>query len=146
MKEIILSLLVLITLSSHADEQMMNMPGMGQMPEEHSGHQDTPAPSSAPKTQTNSETPKTEAPSVRRSPPQLTPDPEVPPAPRMTSRRSAVPEGVGQTTQKCDEPCLGCAPRDRCQNTMGSDTNRDTNKTNQTDSNTDGQSTRVSPQ
>lgn len=142
MKTLLIGLLVFVSLNAFSDDQMMNMPGMGPMPQDHSEHQVSPVPATA----APSTSPQVEGTRPQRVPPTLTPDPErIQPA-AQASRRSVVIEKVGQVNQKCDEPCLECGHNSGCQNTRGSDTERDTNETSRPSRNSNQTGTKTSPQ
>lgn len=144
MKRIIFVLLSLMSLASFADEQMMNMPGMRSMPQGHSDHQVT-QPKTPPENVAKPSSAQVQVVSPARSP-ELTPDPDAAVQTQKISRPSVILEGIGQTPQKCDEPCLGCITKDKCQNTRASDTNRDTNEANPRSRNADQPGTRVNQQ
>lgn len=137
-----MSLLVFVSLSALSDDPMMNMPGMGPMPQEHREHQASPVPATA----TPSASPQVEGTRPQRVQPTLIPDPERIQPVTQASRRIVVPEKVGQVNQKCDEPCLECGHNSGCQNTRGSDTGRDTNETNRPSQNSNQTGSKTSRQ
>lgn len=138
-----MSLLVFVSLKALSDDQMMNMPGMGPMPQEHIGHQASPAPTSPAKPSVSTQV---EGTSSQKPTPTLTPDSETNQPAAQASRRTVVVEKVGQINQKCDEPCLECGHNSGCQNTRGSDTGRDTNETSRPSRNSNQTGSKASPQ